>query len=164
MVLMLGGAARAMGPDCNPNAPGTVYPPTDCSALTSSNAIGLGGRLSVSGGGFQPATAVTVELHSTVVKLGTLTSDSSGSADGAVSIPDSIPVGTHDLDLTGVNPDGTERLLSATVQINALSQTGSSMSSGFGVLFWIVLGVVVLGLLGVLLLLVVRRGGGGQAG
>ena len=55
LVLMLGGAARAMGPDCNPNAPGTVYPPTDCSALTSSNAIGLGGRLSVSGGGFQPA-------------------------------------------------------------------------------------------------------------
>jgi hypothetical protein len=166
LAVVLGGSttAASAAADCGPSTVGTIYPPTVCAALTSSNAVGAGGRLSVSGDGFKPITSVSVVLHSSVINLSTLTSDSSGTVNGNVTIPDSVPAGAHDLDLTGVNPDGSARLLTATVQIEAQSRTGSGSGSGFGALFWTGMGVAALVVLGVLLLLITRNRRGGQAG
>jgi len=157
------GAADPSAADCNPYATGIVYPPVSCQALVNTNTIAEGGKLGVGGAGFKPTTSVLVELHSSIISLGTLTSDSTGAVSGSVAIPDAVPVGTHDLDLDGVNADGTMRRLSATVDISAVAKSGSA-SSGPGAVFWTVVGLISAAVVGLLMLLVGRRGRGGEAG
>ena len=128
---LLAGPATAQTADCGPGTAGSVYPVSDCLAMTSTNTIIGGDSLTVSGDGFKALSSVSVLLHSTPVSLGALTSDSSGSVDGAVKIPQSVPVGTHELELAGINPDGTARVLTATVQIASNSTAGSSLSGWF---------------------------------
>lgn len=149
---LVGGHALAQSVDCGPGSAGSVYPVTDCMALTSTNVISLGGQLTVSGGGFRPVSPVSVQLHSDTVTLGSLTSNSAGSVDGAVTIPPSVPAGSHELDLSGVNPDGTPRVLTASVRIEAAASTSSGLSGWF----WFGIGMLVLALLGIAL--VVARG------
>jgi hypothetical protein len=157
---LLAGPAAAQSADCEPGTVGSVYPVSDCMAMTSTNFIGLGGSLIVSGEGFRPLSTVSVQLHSTPVSLGSLTSDTSGSVDGSVKIPDSVAVGTHELELTGLNADGMPRLLTATVQIGSKSVSSSGMSGWF----WVGIGLLVAVLM-VIAALVARSGRQGrQAG
>jgi hypothetical protein len=142
---LVGGHAAAQSADCGPGTAGSVYPVADCMVLTSTNATSLGGDLTVSGAGFKPATSVSVQLHSSTVTLGSLTSNTVGAVDGTVSIPNSVPTGTHELDLMGINPDGTARELTATVQI----KSGTSASSGLSGWFWAGISVLALALLGI---------------
>jgi hypothetical protein len=128
--VLIAGPATAQSADCEPGTVGSVYPVSDC----------LGGSLTVSGDGFKPLSSVSVQLHSTPVSLGTLNSDSSGSVDGAVKIPDSVPVGTHELELSGFNADGMPRVLTATVQIGSKSVSSSGMSGWF----WVGVGLLVI--------------------
>jgi hypothetical protein len=157
--MVCGGAAGATAADCTPSAPASAYPPGVCLASTSTNTIVFGGKLGVSGGGFEPQTAVSVDLHSAVVALGRLTSDKSGLAQGAFTIPMSVPVGAHELQMSGRNPDGSARLLTASVVIQQQSLSGGSSSSAGTVLLWTGVGVGVLLIAGVALLLVRRRVG-----
>lgn len=138
--VLIAGPATAQSADCEPGTVGSVYPVSDCLAMTSTNFVGLGGSLTVSGDGFKPLSSVSVQLHSTPVSLGTLNSDSSGSVDGAVKIPDSVPVGTHELELSGFNADGMPRVLTATVQIGSESVSSSGMSGWF----WVGVGLLVI--------------------
>lgn len=157
---LLAGPATAQTSDCEPGTVGSVYPVADCMAMTSTNIIGLGGSLIVSGEGFRPLSTVSVQLHSTPVTLGSLTSDTSGSVDGSVKIPDSVAAGTHELELAGFNADGMPRLLTATVQIGSKS-VSSSGTSGW---FWVGIGLLVVVLM-IIAALVVRSGRQGrQAG
>ncbi|HEU5425340.1 MAG TPA: hypothetical protein VFU74_00615 [Actinocrinis sp.] len=157
---LLAGPATAQSADCEPGTVGSIYPVTDCMAMTSTNFIGLGGSLIVSGEGFRPLSAVSAQLHSTPVSLGSFTSDASGSVDGSVKIPDSVAVGTHELELTGLNADGMPRLLTATVQIGSKSVSSSGMSGWF----WVGIGLLVAVLM-VIAALVARSGRQGrQAG
>ncbi len=150
---LLGGRALAQNADCGPGTAGKVYPVTDCMLMTSTNTITAGGELTVFGGGFKPVSSVSVQLHSTPVTLGSLTSNGLGSVEGGVTIPASTSVGSHELDLSGINPDGTRRLLTASVLIEA----ATSASSGLSAWFWTGIGVLVFALVGIALVL--ARGG-----
>lgn len=157
---LLAGPATAQTADCEPGTIGSVYPVSDCLAMTNTNFIGLGGSLIVSGEGFRPLSTVSVQLHSTPVSLGSLTSDTSGSVDGSVKIPDSVAAGTHELELAGFNADGMPRLLTASVQIGSKS-VSSAGTSGW---FWVGIGLLAIVLL-IVAALVARSGRQGrQAG
>ena len=160
VLAMVGGYAAAQSVDCGPGTAGGVYPVTDCMVLTSTNAIGAGGKLTVSGGGFKPVSTVSVVLHSDTVSLGSLTSNGDGSVDGAVSIPSSVPAGSHELDLSGVNPDGTPRVLSASVKIEAATAAASGLSGWF----WAGISALLLALLGIALVVARSIRGGRQVG
>lgn len=154
---LLAGPATAQTSDCEPGTIGSIYPVSDCMAMTNTNFVGVGGSLIVSGEGFRPLSSVSVQLHSTPVSLGSMTSDSSGSVDGSVKIPDSVPAGTHELDLAGFNADGMPRLLTATVQIGSKSVASSGMSGWF----WTGIGLLVVVLL-IIAALVARSGRQGR--
>jgi hypothetical protein len=76
-----------------------------------------GGPITVTGGGFMPATELTIELHSTPVVLGTTTTDGSGNYAANVVIPADTPPGAHQLVVTGLGPDGEMRSVSTDITV-----------------------------------------------
>jgi PKD repeat protein len=62
----------------------------------------LGGYVLVSGEGFKPGSTVDVWMFSTPMKLGSLTVTSDGSFSGMVSLPVSLGVGAHTVQVNGV--------------------------------------------------------------
>jgi hypothetical protein len=81
--------------------------------LLSSSSVQAGGSLTVTGTGFADSTTLSVELHSTPVTLGTITTTDTGAFSINVTIPSDTSVGTHDI-LVG----GTQY---ATLQVTAAS-------------------------------------------
>ena len=65
----------------------------------------LGAPIEVSGDGLKPFTEVRVELHSTPILLGTVTTDANGSFHTTVRMPDAVPAGSHEIVAVGIAPD-----------------------------------------------------------
>jgi hypothetical protein len=78
-----------------------------------------GSAITVSGGGFAPNTALTIELHSTPVVLATTTSDGSGNYSVTIVIPSDTPPGVHQIVTTGLGPSGQVLTSSVTITVEA---------------------------------------------
>jgi len=74
----------------------------DETATVSSSSVVAGGTVTVAGSGFTPGEQVSVVLHSTPVKLTTVTADAAGAASVTVTIPKATTAGAHTLILTGL--------------------------------------------------------------
>lgn len=85
----------------------------------------VGGRLQLTLHGLTPLTTYELELHSTPVSLGTITTDASGSAVVDLVLPSSVVAGSHTL---VVLLDGTQ-VLSAAVTVTAAASTTSALAS-----------------------------------
>jgi hypothetical protein len=72
----------------------------------SRTALRPGDSLRLSGLGFRPGSAVSIELHSDPIDLGTATTDSSGSVTTDVTIPPTAPTGSHTVVVEGEDPAG----------------------------------------------------------
>ncbi len=99
-------------------------PPTPTASTTTPVA---GGSVTLTGGGFAASTTLTVELHSTPVVLATIESDVYGNYSTTVVIPSDTTPGSHDLVVSGLDPDG--RLRTESVSITVLASGSSSSSS-----------------------------------
>ncbi|MFT4283849.1 MAG: discoidin domain-containing protein [Protaetiibacter sp.] len=89
-----------------------------------SGAIVAGGRISVSGTGFEAGTAITVELHSTPVELGRTTVDQSGAFLLEATIPASTSPGRHEIVVLA----GGAQL--ATLAVTVLAADGGDPGTG----------------------------------
>ncbi|WP_050721680.1 endonuclease/exonuclease/phosphatase family protein [Microbacterium sp. GCS4] len=106
-----------------------------------------GGTLKVSGSGFAAGTALRIELHSTPVALGSVTTSAAGEFATTVTIPAAIPAGAHTLVV--ILPDGTQLRSAVTVtaaqggaSTGELAQTGGVL---FGAALWAALAALVAG-------------------
>ena len=115
-------APSARAADCTPGS----YPPAQCTAAVSSTVVPQGGSLTVSGPGFAPESSVSIDILSQVVHLKTAEAEGNGRVRARVRIPDDFEEGSHTLMLTGTNPDGSVRRLSATILVVEAGRGGSS--------------------------------------
>lgn len=92
-------------------------------ATVSDSTPAPGEGVTVTGSGFAPNSSVTVEIHSTVVTLATVTADANGTASAAVTIPTGLaPGSSHSIQLIGVDPTGARQ----TVIVPIVVAGGSS--------------------------------------
>jgi LPXTG-motif cell wall-anchored protein len=70
--------------------------------VTAGSAVGISGR------GFAADTALTVTLHSTPVRLASITTDADGAYAAQVTIPASTEAGAHRIVVTAANGDSAE--------------------------------------------------------
>ena len=119
-------------------AQGEEYPPS-----TGDLEASLAAHLDLSGGGFAGGSAVTLSLVDQVTgevhDLGSLMSDESGSVSGTVTLPADLPPGAYAIAATGVTGDGTQRVLSAAIEIAGPNGSVQSEGSSSSVLLWIVI-------------------------
>ena len=119
-------------------AQGEEYPPS-----TGELEASLASHLDVSGGGFAGGSAVTLSLvdqaTGEVHDLGPLMSDDSGALSGTVTLPADLPSGVYTIAATGVTGDGTQRVLSAIIDIAETNGSVPAEGSSSSVLLWIVI-------------------------
>lgn len=65
-----------------------------------------GAPVQVQGTGLKPFSTVIVEMHSDPIVLGTFTTDANGSFSGTVTLPATVPAGSHTIIVSGEAPDG----------------------------------------------------------
>lgn len=113
-------------------SPTTVAPaePTGPTVHASSGSIAAGGTLTLGGGGFAPTTPLTIELHSTPVRLGSTTSDADGNYSTTVEVPRDTEPGTHSIVVSGEAPDGEVHEVTTTITVTAATaQSGSATAA-----------------------------------
>lgn len=92
--------------------------PYDVPSTVSNTSPAPGGTLTLTGSGFRPNSAVTIEIHSTVQVLGTATANANGVVSARVTIPAGMLAGTaHTLVITGVDAAGRPRVVSIPVTL-----------------------------------------------
>lgn len=90
--------------------------------------VAAGGQLTLSGTGFTSDAELTIELRSTPVEIGTVTTDADGSFTVTVTVPADTPAGLHTLAV--VLPDGTEVTQALTVTAAAGGGNGGDDGDG----------------------------------
>lgn len=124
------------------------------SISVSAQSVTAGDSLTVRGTGFSPAQTGEVWLHSTPVRLGTISTDAAGAFSVKVTVPVTTEAGNHTLEVTvdGVSASAPLTVRSASVASAPLASTG-------GTLPFIGIGAgIALVAAGVVLAVVVRRG------
>jgi chondroitin AC lyase len=99
--------------------------------ISVGGALVPGGQITINGVGFDSAAALTVQLHSAPVELGTVTAGAAGGFQLDATIPADTKPGKHDI---AVLQDGVV-VASAAVEINAVDSgggPGGSTGSGAG--------------------------------
>ncbi|PZQ87648.1 MAG: hypothetical protein DI534_14345 [Leifsonia xyli] len=94
--------------------------------IETSGALVAGGRITVTGTAFEPGTAITVELHSDPVVLGTTTVGAGGAFSLAATIPAGTPAGQHSLVVLA----GGTQLATLAVTIRAAVDGGGGTGTG----------------------------------
>lgn len=117
-----------------------------------------GGVVTVSGSGFAIASNVYVTLESQPVLLSTVAANASGNFSVDVTIPASYS-GRHTLVATGIDPQGSERVLAAAIQIGPGSPPQHAPSRGSDALVLAIAGVGIVLLTGAIIV-VMRRASG----
>ncbi len=105
----LGGAKASLPITFENQASPTSTTTTTAAAATTATTVPLPGFLTVvagqatmiQGAGFSPGEAVTVDIYSTPIKLGSFLASGQGIASGFVTIPLNTVVGYHTLTMTG---------------------------------------------------------------
>lgn len=136
--------SRFIGP--NGQIDTTGYLQCQLPAVTP-NAVGPGGTVHFTGGGFASDSSVTIELHSTPVTIGTTTADSVGNFAVDVTIPSNTEPGAHELWAVGVDPAGNP--LTDVLAITVVAQTSPTDTlpvTGFGLGKYLGLGLALVAL------------------
>lgn len=117
------------------------------SVALGAQSVVAGGILKVSGSGFDAGAVLRIELHSTPVELGTVTTSADGGFATTVTVPSSIPAGAHTLVV--ILPDGSQLRSAVTVTAaqggattGELAQTGGVL---FGAALWAALAALLVG-------------------
>jgi hypothetical protein len=135
------------------------YEPTGTLGLSGGNPP-PGGQLTVSGDGFAPNSQVLITIESDPVLLATVTTDASGAFETQVTIPAGFS-GAHRIVATGTDPAGSVRVLASAITVQASGvpspSTNTQAASGTDVVVFILAGVGVLVLTGILLFVTRRR-------
>jgi hypothetical protein len=129
--LVLPAAAAQASSVCPPGQP-SQYPLAQCQLQLSQSTVAAGGAITVAGSGYNPNSAVSIDLSSTPTHLSSVTTDGSGAFSAVVTIPLSTPPGIHELTATGQDPGGV-RVLSASITVTAPAGSaapGPGASSG----------------------------------
>ena len=114
-------------------------------------ALQEGETVVVEGSGYDTASLVEVWLHSTPVRLGTVTVDASGTAKGSFVIPQGAGTGDHRVLVSGSTSDGKEAVLAVGLRIGAWGKE-SNVSR------WIILSTIALAIsLGLVIPTTTRR-------
>lgn len=93
------------------------YAPAGSLTLSTSSPP-AGSTVTVAGTGFQPGSNVNVTIESTPQLLATVTTGASGDFSVDVTIPESFS-GQHSLVATGMDPQGSVRVLASTIEISS---------------------------------------------
>lgn len=96
--------------------PSPLSGPLDTSGVT---AVPQTGSIGLDGTGFASRTGVTGIIGSTSVRLGTTTTDANGNFSMTVQIPATVPPGLHELEAIGSAPDGSLRVIGASITVTA---------------------------------------------
>ena len=118
-VRVMAGGGRSAAPVTSgvvssPPVPAGV-PASSGDLQVSAGALTPGDRVDVAGAGFLPGSTVTVVVYSTPVVLDSLATQVDGSFDTGVTLPTTLPAGTHTLVATGVDPDGNAWTLTRSI-------------------------------------------------
>ncbi|MFF1571184.1 polysaccharide lyase family 8 super-sandwich domain-containing protein [Leifsonia sp. NPDC058292] len=97
-------------------------------SLHVTGALVVGGKIVIDGTGFDPGTALTVELHSVPARLGTVTTDQAGAFSLSATIPSDTVAGAH----TVVALEGAATVASAAVRIASANPGGGTPGTGPG--------------------------------
>ncbi|MGH9027943.1 MAG: metallophosphoesterase family protein, partial [Acidimicrobiia bacterium] len=108
-------------------APVGPVDPVDPALEVSAQTVEAGGQLTISGTGFPSAAELVIELRSTPVRLGQVTTAADGSFRTAVAIPPATPAGAHTLAV--ILPDDTESTAAITVTRAADGSGGKTPGS-----------------------------------
>lgn len=119
------GVASAATASCTP---GVTYPAGQCALVVSATVVHPGEPITVSGFGYAAHSTVIIDFHSAAVFLGTATTDANGAFSTTVTIPTTAAPGNHTITATGINPDGTPRVLSVAVTI-PFTATGTASAA-----------------------------------
>ncbi|MCU1596178.1 MAG: hypothetical protein JWO12_3570 [Frankiales bacterium] len=125
--------AAPPGTGCKPVQGKPAYPPGQCKKpAISDSSPSRGEKVTVySGEGeFTKDSSVTVELHSTVYSLGTVTADSTGGATVSFTIPSSISTGRHAVVFSG-DALGLPNTVSVGLTVSGSSAGGGLPFTGF---------------------------------
>lgn len=107
--------------------PTPTVPPAALDIDVSS--VAAGGQVTLSGAGFMPGSAVTVDLHSSPVRLTTTAADDTGMLHTTVTIPTNTAPGVHQLVVTGAGPDGVRTLVASISVTAALAQSATPVAA-----------------------------------
>ncbi|MBC7442661.1 MAG: carboxypeptidase regulatory-like domain-containing protein [Ramlibacter sp.] len=132
-------------PTTAPAAAETVSVTVDGVTVTVPAApIAQGGKIVVAADGFEPFEVVEIWLHSTPVRLGTLTANAQGEIRGTFSVPTGTPAGTHHIvmkDEAGVETQSAAiTVVAKSATTPALAHTGTDVSGGWFALVFLLLG------------------------
>ncbi|WP_435748463.1 fibronectin type III domain-containing protein [Microbacterium sp. PMB16] len=108
--------------------PPVTEPEVPAEVELSAASVKAGGKVTVSGSGFEANTEARLELRSDPVQLGTVTAGADGAFSRSVTIPAATPAGKHTLAV--ILADGTEVTTSLTV--SAASSGGGAVTPGDG--------------------------------
>ncbi|AGL14729.1 fibronectin type III domain-containing protein [Actinoplanes sp. N902-109] len=103
------------------NAPATLT--TTEGRLTE---VEPGRTITLVGTGFAPHSTVTALLYSDPVTLGSVVTDAAGSFTKEITVPAELDAGTHQLVASGVDPDGSRRMIRMPVRVQAEPTTPDS--------------------------------------
>jgi hypothetical protein len=104
------------------------YDAGNCRAETDRSSVPQGGRVTVRGDGFYPGEPVSVALPSVRNPLSMVTAATDGAATATVTIPRTLPAGSHTLILTGMSSTNE---LTAELVVPA-APTTADRGSGLG--------------------------------
>ena len=97
---------------------------------SSGGTVAAGETIVISGGGFEPGSAVRVALGS--VLLAVVTADAEGGITARVRVPADLTAGVHTLTATGAAPGGGVAVLSQAVTVAATTDGTSSGNTSSG--------------------------------
>lgn len=112
----------------------------------ASKNVAPGGSVEVSGSGYLPDSEVTLTLHSTPLHLATIKTNSSGTFNTKVTIPNNTVLGSHTIEISGTNASGSSVTSILLLNVSTLPVTGndaqnnslfaiSLLGIGLGILF-----------------------------
>ncbi|HEY0509139.1 MAG TPA: fibronectin type III domain-containing protein [Blastococcus sp.] len=93
---------------------------TDKGAVST---VAVGGTVTLTGGGYQPFSTVTLVMYSTPIVLGTTVADAGGNISATVTLPAGMS-GTHTLVASGVDPSGAPHNLTMAVTVGSAGEGG----------------------------------------
>lgn len=140
--------AAPPGPGCAPQAGKPAYPPGQCKKAAVSDSTATPGQpltASSGEGQFDNNSSVSVELHSTTVALGTVTTNSAGEAVVTFTVPKSLGAGRHEVAFTGQFFGVTRTVAVPFTVVGGATAAGTLPFSGFGLTAASLVGVGLIG-------------------
>jgi titin len=100
------------------------YQPAGTLSLSTTSPA-AGASITVSGDGFAPVSEVRITIESEPVLLATVTTNAAGAFSVEVNIPRGMS-GTHQIVATGIDPQGSVRVLATTIEVRAVGVPDTS--------------------------------------